>query len=395
MSSGPLGLAILGSTGSVGRSALRVVDSHEDRLRVVSLAAYGRDLETLERQVRDYRPAAVAVADSRAAERLEVPPGVEILEGPDAAKEVAIWAGVDRVVAAVVGAAGLPPVHAAVAAGRDVALANKESLVVAGSILTDLAARTGARILPVDSEHAALHQALRCGERSEVRRLVLTASGGPFRTRPGDTFDTIRPEEALAHPTWDMGAKISIDSATMMNKGLELIEARHLFDLPPERIDVVVHPQSLVHSFVEYRDGSWIAQLSANDMVFPLQYALSYPDRWENDFPRLEPGALGSLEFEAVDHARFPCLGLARRAVEAGGSAPAVLNGSNEVAVRAFLDGQIGFPDVPGVVGAVLDSHETVAPETIEEALAWDAWGRERAREAIDVRRRDRQTPPK
>ena len=374
-----LGLAVLGSTGSVGRSALRVVASHPDRLHVEALAAFGSHLDELAEQAFRFRPRCVAVTDATAAERLELPSGVELRAGPQAIRDVCLLPGVDRIVAAIVGSAGLPPVHAAVASGKDVALANKESLVVAGSILMELARRTGARILPVDSEHAALHQALRCGEPSEVRRLVLTASGGPFRDRPAATFDAILPDEALAHPTWEMGAKITIDSATLMNKGLELVEACHLFSLAPERIDVVIHPQSLIHSFVEYCDGSWIAQLSVNDMVFPLQYALSYPERWANEFPRLDPGALGSLELSPVDHAKFPCLGLARGAIRAGGSAPAVLNGANEVAVRAFLAGRIRFPDIPRVVETVLGNHAVEPLESVEQALGWDAWGRERA----------------
>ena len=218
--------------------------------------------------------------------------------------------------AAIVGAAGLPPVAAALGAGKSVALANKESLVVAGSLLTDLARRTGAEIVPIDSEHVALHQALRCGTREEVRRLVLTASGGPFLDRDPTTFATIRPEEALRHPTWSMGAKISVDSSTLINKGLELIEASHLFGIAPEAIDVVIHPRSLVHSLVEFRDGSWLAQLSVNDMIFPIQYALAYPQRWANDFPRLDLAELGTLEFLPLDNRRFPAVELARAAAQ-------------------------------------------------------------------------------
>jgi 1-deoxy-D-xylulose-5-phosphate reductoisomerase len=290
---------------------------------------------------------------------------------------------VSRVLAAIVGAAGLPPVHAALAAGKGVALANKESLVVAGGLLTALAARTGARILPIDSEHVALHQALRAGSAEEVRRLVLTASGGPFLHRDEASWETIRPEEALRHPTWRMGAKITVDSATLMNKGLELIEASHLFGLPPEHIDVVVHPQSIVHSLVEYRDGSWIAQLARNEMVFPIQYALAYPERWENTFPRLDLAALGQLTFLALDDRRFPSVRMARQALAAGPSAPAVLNAANEVAVAAFLGGEVPFPAIFDTVAEVLDRHRPEPVADLDAALAWDAWGRREAEELL------------
>jgi 1-deoxy-D-xylulose-5-phosphate reductoisomerase len=381
------GLAILGSTGSIGRSALEVVRHHPDRLHVVALAAFGSELDRLERQAGEFSPELVAVYDEAAAERLAVRlagmPRIEVVAGAEGLRRAAVHPRAHRVLAAIVGAAGLPPVHAAVAAGREVALANKESLVVAGPLLVELARERGVRILPVDSEHAALHQALRCGAGEEVRRLVLTASGGPFRERELESFTRIEPEEALRHPTWRMGAKISIDSATLMNKSLELIEAHYLFDVEPERIEVVVHPQSQVHSLVEFRDGSWIAQLSVNDMVIPIQYALAYPDRWANRFPRLEPAALGRLDFEPVDPRRFPALALARRALAAGPSAPAVLNAANEAAVAAFLERRIGFPAITAVAARVLEQHRPEAIGSLEEALAWDRWGRDRAREII------------
>jgi 1-deoxy-D-xylulose-5-phosphate reductoisomerase len=310
----------------------------------------------------------------------------EVAAGGEGIVRAATHHSVDRVLAAIVGAAGLPAVHAAVIAGKDVALANKESLVVAGPLLTSLARRHGASILPVDSEHAALHQALRCGERREVRRMVLTASGGPFRRRDLDTFEEILPEEALRHPTWEMGAKISIDSATLMNKALELIEARYLFELEPEAIDVVIHPQSLVHSMVEFCDGSWIAQLSVNDMTIPIQYALAYPERWANRFKRLEPEKFGTLEFEPVDPRRFPALALARRALAMGASAPAVLNAANEVAVAAFLARRVRFRAISATVEAVLDRHRGEPVDDLEAALAWDRWGREQATEILGVR---------
>ncbi len=378
-------LSVLGSTGSIGTSTLEVVRHHPERLEVVALAAFGNRLDELEAQAREFSPALVAVHEREAAAELARRLGgaCEVAAGEEGLAAAATHGEVDRVVGAMVGAAGLPPVHAALAAGKDVALANKESLVVAGRLLAEVAEKSGARILAVDSEHAALHQALRCGSREEVRRLLLTASGGPFRTRDRSTWDAIRPEEALAHPTWEMGAKISIDSATLMNKGLEVIEASYLFALPVERIDVVIHPQSIVHSLVEYRDGSWLAQLAVNDMVIPIQYALSFPERWANRFPRLELAELARLDFEELDPERFPAVGLARRALAAGPSAPAVLNAANEVAVRSFLAGAIPFPAIVDTVAEVLDAHEPCGVGDLDEALGWDAWGRRRAEELI------------
>lgn len=375
-----LALALLGSTGSIGRSTIEVVRHHPDRLRVATLAAYGSDRAALEAQVRELEPELVAVHDAAAARDLAARlPGVEVVSGDEGVLAAACHPAVDRVVAAMVGAAGLAPAYAALDAGKDLALANKEALVIAGPLLMELARRRGVEIVPIDSEHVALHQALRCGARDEVRRLVLTASGGPFRQRPRDTWEGITRREALAHPTWSMGRKITIDSATLMNKGLELIEARHLFDMPPESIDVVVHPQSQVHALVEYADGSWIAQLSVNDMVFSVQYALSFPQRWANEFPRLDPGALGSLAFEPLDDVRFPAVSLARQAVAAGGSAPVVLNAANEMAVHAFLDERIAFPAIIETVEEVLARHQPAPVESLQDALDWNAWGRRAA----------------
>jgi 1-deoxy-D-xylulose-5-phosphate reductoisomerase len=380
-----VGLALLGATGSIGKSTLEVVRHHPDRFRIATLAALGRDPATLAALARELRPALVAVLDPRAAAALapELPPGVRLAVGPAALDEAATHPEVDRVVAAIVGAAGLPPVAAALAAGKGVALANKESLVVAGRLLTDLARQRGVEILPVDSEHSAIHQALRTGAPAELRRLVLTASGGPFRDRPASSFGEITREEALRHPTWSMGAKITVDSATLVNKGLELIEASHLFGVAPEAIDVVVHPQSIVHSLVEWRDGSCLAQLSVNDMIFPIQYALSYPERWENRFARLELERLGRLDFLPLDPVKFPAVGLARAAIEAGESAPAVWNAANEVAVHAFLEERIPFPAIVETARRVLDGHRPAAVADLSEALGWDAWGRARALEIL------------
>ena len=378
-------LALLGSTGSIGTSALDVVRHHPERLRLTTLAAQGSDLDLLEAQIMEFGPALVAVFDAQRASALadRVRERTRVVAGTEGLVEAATHEEVDLLLAAVVGAAGLPAVHAALAAGKDVALANKESLVVAGGLLTRLAHRNGAKILPVDSEHVALHQALRSGARNEVRRLMLTASGGPFRTRDLTTWHEIDREQALNHPTWEMGAKISIDSATLMNKGLELIEASHLFALEAGRIDVVVHPQSIVHSLVEFCDGSWIAQLAVNEMVFPIQYALAYPDRWDNDFPKLEPEQLGRLDFEPLDREKFPAVDLAREALGMDDSGPAVLNAANEVAVRAFLDDRIPFVCIVPLVTEALRSHRPTIVETLEDALAWDRWGRERAEELL------------
>jgi 1-deoxy-D-xylulose-5-phosphate reductoisomerase len=383
-----IGIALLGATGSIGASTLRVVAAHPDRLRVVSLASAGRDLDAVAAAARATRAEVVAIADPDGARKLASQlPGVEVLAGAEGVAAAAVAPGVDRVVAAIVGAAGLPPVWAALDQGRDVALANKEALVVAGPLLTALARARGAALLPVDSEHAALHQALRCGEGREVARLVLTASGGPFRTRPHESWNTITVAEALRHPTWSMGAKISVDSATLVNKALELIEAHYLFDVAPDRLDAVVHPQSIVHSFVEFVDGSVLAQLSPNDMAFPVQYALSYPERWQAPAPRLALEQLGRLDFEPVDRARFPALDLARAALLAGPSAPAVFNGANEVAVAAFLAGALPFVAIPAVLEHALAEHTPTTLGNLDDALGWDRWGRQAAEAWIKFHR--------
>jgi 1-deoxy-D-xylulose-5-phosphate reductoisomerase len=380
-------LAILGSTGSIGTSTLRVVASHPERFEVVGLAAGSSRLETLARQAVAVGARRVVVPDRDAAERITalLPSAVRVESGGRALEELAADAEVDRVVAAMVGCCGLPAVAAALRAGKDVALANKEALVAAGALLLEIAARSGAAVLPVDSEPVALDQVLRCGARGEVARLVLTASGGPFLDRPLVEWGSITPREALNHPTWSMGPKISIDSATLMNKGLELIEASVLFDVPESLIDVVIHPQSLVHSLVEFRDGSWIAQLGPKDMSLPIQYALTHPERIPSPARRLRLSDLGSLDFRPLERDRFPSVELARDAVRAGGSAPAVLNAANEVAVAAFLAGRLPFSSIVPLVRAVLDAH-VHAPRlgAIDEVLEWDRWGREAAQSRID-----------
>ncbi len=374
-------IAIAGSTGSIGASALDVIAAHPERFSVAALAA-GRNVTRLAGQIRAHRPRLAAVADdaSRAALRAELgAEAPEILVGPEGLEAIGACADADVFLSAIVGAAGIRPTWSAVAAGKQVALANKESLVAAGEAILAEAGRTGALILPVDSEHNALHQCLRGGARSEVRRLILTASGGPFRRTPKDAMDRITPQEALRHPTWEMGPKITIDSATLMNKGLEIIEAHWLFGVPGDRIEVVVHPQSTVHSLVEFSDGSLIAQLSETDMRHPIRYALAWPERLGNGAPGIDLTRIGRLEFEAPDRDRFPCLELAEAALAAGGAAPAVLNAANEIAVEAFLAGRIRFPAIAGLVAKTLDLPQPAVPRTLAGFLEADAWGRRAA----------------
>jgi 1-deoxy-D-xylulose-5-phosphate reductoisomerase len=322
-----------------------------------------------------------SVADAERLRGLVTAP-VEIIPGIEGATAVATMGEADSVIAAIVGAAGIPPVYAALKAGKRVGIANKEVLVAAGDVMTRTAREHGGEILPVDSEHNAVHQAIRCGTHQEVQRIILTASGGPFLQRDLSSFDDISIEAALAHPTWRMGSKISINSATMMNKGLEVIEAHHLFGLHVDRIDITIHPQSIVHSMVEYVDGSIIAQLSTTDMKFPIQYALFYPDRLPAPFARLDLAKMRSLEFLPVDPRRFPAVELAYAASRAGGSMPAVLNAANEIAVERFLAGELPFTAIVDIVRSVLDRHagNVHAIGSVEDALEWDFWARNEAR---------------
>ncbi len=375
-------ISILGSTGSIGRSTLDVVDAFPDELSVVGLAA-GANLELLVEQIERYRPELVSVRSSGDAAKLRGRVhGVEIVHGSDGASAVATLSSAGAVIAAIVGAAGIPPVYAALRAGKRVGIANKEVLVAAGDVMTRAAAEFGGEILPVDSEHNAVHQALRCGDHNEVQRIILTASGGPFLRRDPATFGEITIADALNHPTWRMGSKISIDSATMMNKGLEVIEAHHLFTMPADRIDILIHPQSIVHSMVEFVDGSIVAQLSTTDMKFPIQYALLYPARVVAPFARLDLARIRSLEFLPVDPERFPAVELAYAACREGGSMPAVLNAANEIAVERFLGGELHFTGIVEVVSRVLDRHAGRAHpiRSVEDALQWDAWARNEAR---------------
>jgi 1-deoxy-D-xylulose-5-phosphate reductoisomerase len=373
-------LAILGSTGSIGRSALAVVDAHPTRLRVASLAA-GDNAALLAEQAARYRPGLVALSSGDAADRFRAAGGTapSLACGPEGLVAVATHPDADIVLCASSGTAALEAVLAAIDAGKTIALANKEVLVMAGALVTSAARRKGVAILPVDSEHNAIHQCLHGRRAGEIRRLILTASGGPFRDLPVDALETVGPDAALRHPTWQMGKKITIDSATLMNKGLEVIEAHWLFDVPADRIDVVVHPQSIVHSMVELSDGSVIAQLGVTDMRLPIQYACSYPDRWDAALPRLDLVKAGRLDFQEPDHGRFPCLGLAYRALREGGTAPVVLNAANEVAVASFLEGRLGFTAIPTLIERTLNAHEVQSVSTLELIRQVDAWAREHA----------------
>jgi 1-deoxy-D-xylulose-5-phosphate reductoisomerase len=382
------GLAILGSTGSIGTNVLRVVDAFPDRFEVVALAA-GGNVDVLAAQVARHRPKLVSVRDAAALERLAGLVdlrGLRTVSGPAGMVEVATHEAARMLVASAVGAVGLVPTYRALEAGKDVALANKETLVMAGELMLARARETGARLLPIDSEHCALHECLEGRRPEDVRRLLLTASGGPFRNRPRESFLDITREEALAHPTWRMGPKITIDSATLMNKGLEVIEARWLFGMPAAKIDVLIHPQSVVHSMVELVDGTVLAQLGVTDMRMPIQYALSYPEKWQSPIPGMDFTKPIELDFAPPDRERFPCLSLAYRALEAGGTLPAALNAANEEAVAAFLDGRAPFLAIPESIQEVLETEPRTPAATLEDVLEADRRARERARQALTRR---------
>jgi len=379
-------LSVLGSTGSIGVNALGIVAEHADRFQVVALTA-GRNLPLLEEQIARFRPEVVAVPDQENARCLQArigPDGPRVLFGTKGLITCAADSQADMVVSAIVGAAGLEPTLAAIQAGKDVALANKETLVIAGELVMAAVARSGCRLFPIDSEHSAIFQSLAGHSKSDVRRLILTASGGPFRNWSLDDLQEVTPQDALAHPNWTMGRKITIDSATMMNKGLEVIEAHWLFNLPVDDIAVHIHPESIVHSLVEYVDGALIAQLGIPDMKTPIAYALSYPERLTLDLPALDLCRLGRLNFSAPDSLCFPCLGLAYDAIRRGGTTPAVLNAANELAVDAFLQEKVRFLDIPRIIGAVIDKHESSAASSLAEILAADNWARIVASDIIE-----------
>ena len=385
------GLCILGSTGSVGRNSLRVVKNHPGRFRVVALAA-GKNLDLLAEQVLDFSPQLVSVSAAewleplrqRLASRGYQRP-LKIVADTEGQVEAATLPEVDIVVSSAHGVTGLRATYEAVCAGKRIGLANKETLVVAGEVVVRAAREKAVEILPIDSEHSAVHQCLRSGHRAEVRRIILTGSGGPFRRTPAQDFAAVTPQDALNHPIWKMGSRITIDSATLMNKGLEIIEAHWLFGLPSAQIEVLIHPESIIHSMIEFDDGSVMAQLSVADMRLPIQYALTYPERvaMADEALRLDLSAAGSLHFEQPDSARFPCLNLARGALEQGGAMPCALNAADEIAVEAFLAGRLRFPGIPRVIEQVLKQTQRVRVNSIDDVLACDAEARRRAREAV------------
>jgi 1-deoxy-D-xylulose-5-phosphate reductoisomerase len=381
-------IAILGSTGSIGRSTFSVVESYPERFQVVSLAA-GRNIDAAFEQAKQWQPKVVSVASEADAEILSKRlkssglPQIEVVHGQAGTVRVSTHPEVDFVVSAIVGVAGLKATYEAVKAGKSVGLANKECLVAAGELITAEARKQGKPLLPIDSEHNAVHQCLRGGRMEEVERIWLTASGGPFRNTPKSQFSSISPQQALNHPTWKMGRRITIDSATLMNKGFEVIEACRLFHVAPQKVSVIVHPQSTIHSFVEFVDGSILAQFSVTDMRLPILYALTYPERITSDmrFPVMD---LRHLEFEPPDMEKFPCLRLAYQAAEAGGAQTVALNAADEIAVAAFLDGCIAFDQIPQIIKNVLSETGTVKLESIEQVLQADADARRQARLQVE-----------
>ncbi len=387
-------ISLLGSTGSIGRNVLAVVRRFPDRFRVTGLAA-GRNIEELARQVREFAPLLVSVAEEELVAPLAelLPPGYggRIFWGEEGNRRIATMEECRMVVSAVVGSVGLLPTLEAIRAGKDIGLANKETLVMAGRLIMDAVREYGVHLLPIDSEHSAIFQALEAGRRQDVARIILTASGGPFHGRKGADLSSVTPAQALNHPNWDMGRKISIDSATLMNKGLEVIEARWLFDVQAGQIGVVVHPQSIVHSLVEFRDGSVVAQLGIPDMRIPIAYALSYPERMDLGLTRLSLSQCGNLSFEEPDYERFPALQLAFAALEQGGVKPAMLNAANEVAVEAFLEGRLGFTDIAAVVDATLALAGPQEDRDLQAILLADRLARQRAGEEVSRRTTTRQ----
>lgn len=381
-------IAILGSTGSIGRNALDIVSRNMNRFKVSVLTARN-NVALLEKQIKAFSPDVVALADEKAARELKKRLGkrhassLHILSGNKGVIEASAYDNSDFVLSAIVGSAGLAPTLAAIHAGKSIGLANKESLVMAGEMVMEASKKHRVRILPVDSEHSAIFQCIEGHKKSDLRRIILTASGGPFADRSLHELHDITPEDALKHPRWNMGKKISIDSATLMNKGLEVIEAYYLFNLPPDKIDVLIHPQSIVHSMVEFLDRSYIAQLSIPDMKGPIAYALTYPKRLKNAITGLELDTVESLTFRKPDFECFPCLSYAYRALEAGGTMPSVLNAANEVAVNAFLKKMIRFPAIPQVIKKTMDQHSLISETGLDVILKADKWARKKAQEII------------
>ena len=383
----PLRIALLGATGSIGAAALELARAHPDRISFVSMAACKND-GALVAAAREFGVRRIALSEAGAVGRARAAFDGEVLEGAAGLEALAGASDADVVVNALVGVAGLRPTLTALRAGKRLALANKESIVAGGDLVMETARRHGGVILPVDSEHSGLHQCLAGRGAKGVRRVILTASGGPFLRRPLGEIEDASPDDVLRHPTWSMGPRITVDCATLMNKGFEVIEAHGLFGLAPEQLDVVIHPQSIVHAIVEFDDGSMVAQLSVPDMRLPLLYALTEPERWTASLPRLDLAKVGSLQFEAPEAPRAPGLALARRAMERGGTAPAVLNAADEEAVRLFLDRTIRFGDIPRLVGQVLEAHEPVPATSLDTIEGADRWARARLHEAAAAGRR-------
>jgi len=379
-------LSVLGSTGSIGKNTLEVISKHPDKFKVVALSARN-SIDELESQIREFRPELVAVFDEQAAEELKkkgLP--VDILTGEQGVIAAATHSAVDTVVSAIVGSPGLVPTYEAIKAGKNIALATKEALVMAGKIVMAEAAARGVSIIPVDSEHSAVFQCLDGRDMSEVDKIILTASGGSFRNKTAEELESVTLAEALNHPNWDMGRKITIDSATLMNKGLEVIEAYWLFNVPLEKIDVVIHPQSIIHSMVSFVDGSVISQMSVPDMKGPISYALSYPKRFGDILPALNLAEIKELTFETPDMSKYPALKLTYDALEAGGTMPCVLNAANEAAVDAFLNEKISFTDISIIVSETMSEHKVLKGDTIEEVIGVSDWARQKAEDIIKIK---------
>ena len=385
-------IAILGSTGSIGKNTLNVVETHKDAFKVVALAA-NKNVGTLEHQIRKFQPRLAALNDLDAAEclreKLRDYKGTEVLSGNEGIQAVATVDEAEQVLDGMGGSAGLLPTLAAINAGKDIAFVNKEVMVMCGSLVLEAVQRNGVNLIPIDGEMSAIFQCLEGArnKQTDIHRLLLTASGGPFRDTPKENLYKVTPQQALRHPNWDMGAKITIDSATMMNKGLEVIEAKWLFDIELDKIDIVVHRESIIHSMVEWTDGSTLAQLGPTDMRIMIQYALTYPDRLSTPVPRLDLCESRTLHFEPVDREKFPCISLAYTAAEVGGTLPVVLSSADEVVVDAFLNETIGFMDIPSVLQRVMDKHDVIADPTLEDILEVDKWAKSTALSIINAQR--------
>ena len=385
-------IAILGSTGSIGKNTLDVVETHRDEFKVVALAA-NKDVDTLEQQIRQYRPRLAALNDADAAnclrDRLRDIKDTEVLSGSEGILAVATISEAEQVLDGMGGSAGLLPTLAAINAGKDIAFVNKEVMVMCGPIVMEAVQRNGVNLIPIDGEMSAIFQCLEGArdKQSDIHQLLLTASGGPFRDVPKDELYNVTPQQALNHPNWDMGAKITIDSATMMNKGLEVIEAKWLFDIELDKIDIVVHRESIVHSMVEWTDGSTLAQLGPTDMRIMIQYALTYPDRLSTPVARLDLRESRTLHFEPVDKDKFPCISLAYTAAEVGGTLPVVLSSADEVVVHAFLNERIGFMDIPSILQCIMDRHDLISKPSLEDILEVDKWAKSTTLSIINAKK--------